>query len=449
MSLFDKVYAAGLVGEGGAGFPTHIKLDCKVEYLLLNAAECEPLLHTDKYILRNFSGEILDALKETAALVEAKKIFIAVKAVNTKEIASLETAIAEKKSDARVFRLDNYYPAGDEQMLVYDITGRIVPPGQIPLKVGAVVANAATMLAIYDALSDKPLTHKFLTVAGRVKKPAVLRAPIGASFAECIAACGGAGIGGFNIVAGGPMMGKVYRGDEAENLPVTKTTSGILAIPDDGNFIARTRAVSVRQILSRAKSACIQCSFCTDLCPRRLIGHTLHPHKVMRKMAMMDFDKPLAACDILREALICCECGVCETFACPMGLSPRQVNKYVKSQLRGEKFEQKEPLTASPMRGYRKISPKKIMARMGLLGEYDNWSENYIEIVPKRVRIPCSQHIGAPAVPVVSAGDYVEYGRLIAKAVEGKPSANVHASIAGRVVSADSVIVIEGAAGGS
>ena len=84
MSLLDKVFAAGLVGEGGAGFPTHIKLNSKVEYLLLNAAECEPLLHTDKYILRNFSAEILDALKETAALVEAKKIFIAVKAVNTR-----------------------------------------------------------------------------------------------------------------------------------------------------------------------------------------------------------------------------------------------------------------------------------------------------------------------------------------------------------------------------
>lgn len=446
MNLLDKVFAAGLVGEGGAGFPTHTKLNCKAEYLLLNAAECEPLLHTDKYILRHFAGEILDALKETAAQVEAGKIFIAVKAVNTAEIAGLEKAIAEKKSEARIFKLDNYYPAGDEQMLVYDITGRVVPPGQIPLKVGALVSNAATMLAIYDALSGKPLTHKFLTVAGRVRRPTVLRVPIGVSFAECIAACGGAGISGFNLVAGGPMMGKVYRGGEAENLPVTKTTSGILALPAEGNFIARNSVTPVRQILSRAKSACIQCSFCTDLCPRRLIGHALHPHQVMRKMAMLELDKPLVADDILRQALICCGCGVCETFACPMGLSPRQVNLYVKSWLKGEKFEQKEPLSPSPMRSYRKISPKKIMARMGLLEEYENWEENYIELAPARVRIPCSQHIGAPAVPVVSAGDTVECGQLIAKAAEGAPSANVHASIGGRVVSVDSVIVIEGAA---
>jgi Na+-translocating ferredoxin:NAD+ oxidoreductase RnfC subunit len=444
MSLLDKVFAAGLVGEGGAGFPTHIKLNCKVEYLLLNAAECEPLLHTDKYILRNFAGEILDALKETAALVEASKVFIAVKGVNTAEIASLEKAIAEKASAVKLFKLDNYYPAGDEQMLVYDITGRVVPPGQIPLKVGAVVSNAATMLAIHDALADRPLTHKFLTVAGRVSKPAVLRVPIGVSFAECIAACGGATINTFNIIAGGPMMGKVYSSAQAESLPVTKTTSGILVLPGADNFVARTNALSVRQILSRAKSACIQCSFCTDLCPRRLIGHSLYPSQVMRKMAMQELDKPLVADDILRQALICCECGVCETFACPMNLSPRQVNKYVKSQLRGEKFQQKEPLVASSMRQYRKIAPAKIMARMGLLEEYDTWRENYIELEPKKVQIPCSQHIGAPAEPVISVGDQVECGQLIAKAAEGKPSANIHASIAGRVVSVDSVIVIEG-----
>lgn len=446
MGLLEKVFAAGIVGQGGAGFPTHVKLDCKVEYLLLNAAECEPLLHTDKYVLRHFAGEILDALHETAAHVEAAQIVIAVKGVNAAEIAALEKAIAERKSRATLFRLDNYYPAGDEQMLVYDVTGRTVPPGQIPLKVGAVVSNAATMLSVHDALSDRPLTHKFITVAGRVRKPAVLRVPIGASFAECIAACGGVSVDDFVIVNGGPMMGAVYGASEADSLFVTKTTSGILALPGGGNFIARTKALSVRQILHRAKSACIQCSFCTDLCPRYLIGHSLKPHRLMRKMAMQDFDKPLEADDILREALICCECGICEAFACPMGLSPRQVNKHVKSQLKGQKFEQKVPPEASPMRQYRKISPKKVMARMGLLAEYDRWSENYLELEPRQVWIPCSQHIGAPAEAVVRAGDHVERGQLVAKAAEGKLSANIHASISGRVVRADSIVHIEGGA---
>ncbi|MDR2551586.1 MAG: SLBB domain-containing protein [Treponema sp.] len=444
MSLLDNIFAAGIVGEGGAGFPTHIKLNCKVEYLLLNAAECEPLLHTDKYILRNFSDKILEALEASAAFIEASQIVIAVKGVNTTEISALEKAIAEKKSTVRIFKLDNYYPAGDEQMLIYDVTGRVVPPGQIPLKVGAVVSNTATMLAIFDSLSGRPVTHKFITVAGRVNRPAVLKVPIGTSFAECIAACGGSAQKDYNIVNGGPMMGKVYPGGEEKKLSVTKTTSGILVFSGRDNFIARTGTLSVRQILSRAKAACIQCSFCTDLCPRRLIGHSLHPHRIMRKMAMLDFNKPLEADDVLQEALICCECGICETFACPMDLSPRQVNKYVKSQLKGGGFEQRTPLDPSPQRGYRKIAPQKIMARMGLLGEYDTWNERYLELNPGMVRIPCAQHIGVPAIPVVATGDHVECGQLVARAVEGRPSANIHASIAGRVVLADSVIVIEG-----
>jgi len=444
MSFLDKVFAAGIVGQGGAGFPTHIKLNCKVEYLLLNAAECEPLLHTDKYLLRHFSDEIIDALHKAATHVEAKEIVIAVKGVNTDEIESLEKAIAKKKSSAKLFRLDNYYPAGDEQAMVFDITGRIVPPGQIPLNVGAVVCNSSTMLSVYEAMQDKPVTHKFLTVAGRVNQPTVLKAPIGTSFAECIEASGGATIKDFVIVDGGPMMGMVYGSNEASSKFVTKTTSGILLLPESGNFIARNKANSFRQILNRAKSACIQCSFCTEQCPRYLIGHSLHPHKVMRKMAILDLDKPMEADDILREALICCECGICEIFACPMDLSPRQVYKYVKSQMKGQKFEQKKPLVPSPMRQYRKIAPKKMMSRMGLLDEYANWSENYMELDAKNVCIPCSQHIGVPAVPVVSLGERVSQGQLVAKAVEGKPSANIHASISGNIVRVDSAISIEG-----
>lgn len=444
MGFLDKVFAAGIVGQGGAGFPAHIKLDCKVEYLLLNGAECEPLLQTDKYLLRHFAGEIIHALHETAAHVQASKIVIAVKGVNTAEIESLKKAIDEKKSGVTLFILDNYYPAGDEQMLVYDITGRIVPPGQIPLKVGAVVCNAATMLSISDAIAGIPLTHRFITVAGRVHQPAVLKVPVGTSFADCIAACGGALLENFAVVNGGPMMGAVHGAEETANLSVSKTTSGILVLPDQGNFIARTRNLSVRRILNQAKSACIQCSFCTDLCPRYLIGHSLYPNKLMRKMAMQDFDKPLEADDTLREALICCECGICETFACPMNLSPRQVNKYIKSQLKGQSFDQKSPPVVSPLRQYRKLTPKKVMARMGLLNEYGSWRENYLELQPASVSIRCSQHIGAPAVPLVSAGDRVHQGQIIAKAAEGKPSANIHTGISGRVTMVDSAIFIEG-----
>jgi Na+-translocating ferredoxin:NAD+ oxidoreductase RnfC subunit len=445
MALLDKIFDAGIVGTGGAGFPTHMKLNCKVEYFLVNAAECEPLLHTDKYLMKHRAADVLCAIEAVAQHVEAKEVFIGVKAVNTEEIACLKKAIQEKSSKVKIFELDNYYPAGDEQMLVFDITGRVVPPGGIPLKVGCVVSNYDTMLTIFDAMNGNPFTHKYLTVAGEVASPAVLRVPIGISFAECIAACGGATIKDFKLINGGPMMGKIIPGADSGKSYVTKTTSGIIVIPAGNNFDARVSETPVRHTLNCAKSACIQCRICSDLCPRQLIGHKLRPNRIMRKMAMLDFEKELIPDDTLREALICCECGICETFACPMGLSPRQVNKYVKSVLKGER-PPAEPVLypVSDLREYRKIAPKKIMARMGLLGLYENKASAFCELGAARVHIPCSQHIGAPAEPLVMVGESVQCGQLIAKAVEGKPSANIHASISGTVVSIGALIEIEG-----
>jgi len=145
---------------------------------------------------------------------------------------------------------------------------------------------------------------------------------------------------------------------------------------------------------------------------------------------------------VLEEALICSECGVCEAYACPMGLSPRHVNKYVKKQLAGVRYKRPEaPMESSPMRAYRKIAPPKIMARMGLFSLYDNKVKDFDEFIPGFVKIPVKQHIGAPARPVVQVGDKVVRGQLIAEA-DGKVSANIHASIDGIVSEAGSAIVI-------
>jgi Na+-translocating ferredoxin:NAD+ oxidoreductase RnfC subunit len=453
-SLLDSVKDAGVVGAGGAGFPTHVKLDCKVEYLLVNAAECEPLLATDKCLLKVYPDEIVEAASAVAEHVSADKAIIAIKAVNEKEVASVRDAIARLSSKVEVFPLDNYYPAGDEQMIVFDVTGRVVPPSGIPLDVGAVVSNSSTMWNIYHALNGHPVTHKFLTVAGEVARPAVLKAPVGTSFSECLNACGGSACGSgeparFKLIDGGPMMGAVVDGSEMNSKYVTKTTSGIVVIPASDNFNARAHDTAMRKMLNRAKSACIQCTFCTELCPRHLIGHPLRPHRIMRWMSTMDFDAPAIEETMLNgaaleEALICSECGVCETFACPMGLSPRQVNKYVKKLLAGVRYTKPETLSApDAMRKYRKIAPLKIMARMGLQSLYGKRAgENFMELSPHCVRIPVKQHIGAPARPVVSVGDQVVTGQRIAEA-DGRVSANVHASIDGAVTEVGSVITIE------
>ncbi len=441
MELLEKIFNAGVVGAGGAGFPTHIKLNCSVEYLIINGAECEPLLCTDKYIMNNFAEELIKTTWEISKIVKAEKIYIAVKKVYEKEIISLEKAIKNTGLNVKLFLLDNYYPAGDEQMIVKDVTGRTVKASNIPLSVGCVVTNIATVLNIAEANEEKAVTHKYLTVTGDVTNPKVLKVPIGISFLECLKAANCYLNGEYQIINGGPMMGKAYNQNEINSLFVTKTTSGIIVIKDKNNFINKINNTSLTQTLNRAKSACIQCRFCTDLCPRKLTGHNLNPHMIMRQMASK---KDYLNNEILKQALICCECGICETYSCPMGLSPRQVNIFVKKKLQGEKYVDNGIYKTDNFREYRKIPPKKIMARMGLSKYYSNKVTDFQEISCNTVNIPLKQHIGAPSEPVVQIGDIVKVGQVIAKGNFNKVSANIHSSINGKVINITDKIEIMG-----
>ena len=325
MELLQKILDAGVVGAGGAGFPTHVKLDTKVDCLLINAIECEPLLYTDKYIMNNFATDVVDGVDLAANHLGATQVYIGIKRTNEKEISSIQKAIDERNSKAKIFPVDNYYPSGDEHMLVYEITGKTVPQGGIPLDVGIVVSNVGTMRDIFKASKDEAVTHKFLTVTGEVANPTVIFVPIGTSFEECIQACGGPTISNYKVISGGPMMASIYEKEEESNLFVTKTTSGIILIKEDKNFNATLKETHLGHVLNRAKAACIRCRLCTDLCPRHLIGHRLHPHRIMRSMAASNFKKEyvIENQEVLKEALICCECSICETYACPMELLPR------------------------------------------------------------------------------------------------------------------------------
>jgi Na+-translocating ferredoxin:NAD+ oxidoreductase RnfC subunit len=242
-------------------------------------------------------------------------------------------------------------------------------------------------------------------------------------------------------------MGNVVQ-DIFHTYVTKKKTSGIIVIPETGNFDSMLSELSVEKILNRAKSACIQCSFCTDLCPRQLIGHRLRPHMIMRRLSFTDLSDKSAqesTLETLEEALICCECGVCETYACPMNLSPRQVNIFVKSMLSGRRpTSQSPPFTPQSMRYYRKISPYRIMARMGLAELYEKKPEGFLEIQTDSVHIPLKQHIGAPATPIVAINEKVTEGQLIAHMAPDELGANVHASISGVVTECSDFIAIKG-----
>ena len=177
MELLEQIVRAGVVGLGGAGFPTGKKLDCRVEWLIVNGAECEPLLRTDRYLMRHNAGRVVRAAGAVARMVGAKHCVIALKRAYTEEWKALEAALVGGGTvPIELFPLDSFCPAGDEQVLVYEVTERVVPPAGIPLDVGAVVSNLATMNAISDAMDGIPLTKKYITVTGEVKRPTIVRA---------------------------------------------------------------------------------------------------------------------------------------------------------------------------------------------------------------------------------------------------------------------------------
>lgn len=447
MSLTDKIFNAGIVGCGGAGFPTHVKYNISnVEHLIINAAECEPLLRTDRYIMCNKAREIVEACDAVAKQLNAADCTIALKKGYVKEIASLETAILALGSSVKLHKMDSFYPAGDEQVIVYEVTGKVVPPAGIPLEVGCVVSNVATMYAISDAMAGKPFTHKYLTVTGAVKNPTVLNVPIGTSFKECLALAGGATIDDYFVINGGPMMGKPVTKDMENKTVVTKTTSGFLVLPTDSR-LPSLHTTPVEHTVNRARSACIQCSYCSQLCPRNMLGHPLEPHKIMRRLSAGIKIEDMLDDPVIRNAQLCSECGVCEIYACPMMLNPRKVNQMIKKELgkKGIRYQKQEGVEYTPdkNREYRKIPTRRIANHAGVSDYFNIEITDCIDYNAKRVSIPVSQHIGAPSESVVKVGDTVKCGQLIAKCPDGKLGANIHSSIDGIVQEVGTTIVIE------
>jgi len=370
----------------------------------------------------------------------SKKGTICLKSKHGNALAALRDKISENGYAGRinVFEMEDFYPAGDEFILVNEVLGKIVPEGGIPLNVLAVVSNVESLLNISRAMAGHPVTDRYLTVCGEVRNPVVCKVPIGTPASVVIELAGGAAIDDYTLVMGGPMMGKVLAGGSG---PVTKTTSGIIVLHPNHNVV-RDKQRNMAQMRFIAKSACTQCTRCTDLCPRYLIGHDLKPHLIMRHLAY----NPGMTGEVLEDALICSECGVCEKFACPMMLSPREINAVVKQELlkAGIKREPKqESYRVSAFKDTRKIPLMRLMERLEVT-QFDTHPLFYgDEIRVKQVNIPMQQHLGKPALPVVSAGDRVNKGDLIGEIPEGALGARIHASIDGTVESVGDNIVIK------
>ncbi len=436
MSIVDIVKQAGIVGAGGAGFPTHVKLNAKAECFIINAAECEPLIETDKYICRTYADKVVAAVVEVSKHLGAKRNVIALKGKYKEEILSLKNAIVKANAPIEIFEMRTFYPAGDEQIMVQQVMGRSVPERGLPLDVGAVVDNVGTLLNIYDALSGKAVTRKLLSVVGEVKAPIMLDVPIGTKIIDCIKMAVPT-MEEYNIILGGPMMGKVVTDPDQIQEEVVKKVSGNIIVLPKNHYLFDMSGKSMERIISQTRSACIQCRMCTDLCPRYQIGHSMNPHMIMRNLnreaTITDESEYVRA---FSDAVNCCECGACELFSCPMGLSPRKANIYIKGKLRerGIQIPKKPEPQARKSVDDTKIPTNRLIARLNLSSYEGKHAHDCITLESNQVLIPLSQHIGRPASPIVCTGDHVSIGQLIGSVEEGALGANIHASINGTVI---------------
>ncbi|MHA2363002.1 MAG: 4Fe-4S dicluster domain-containing protein [Candidatus Hodarchaeales archaeon] len=437
--LIEAVKNAGVVGAGGAGFPTHIKLTASnVDTYIVNGAECDPLLRIDQQILACFPEKVVRGLQLGMEATGASRGIIAIKKKYTKAIKVIQKVISEDNR-LEIFQLDDSYPAGDEFVLVYEILDKLIPERGLPLQVGALVNNVVTIVNIAEAYDGKPVTSKYVTVTGIVQNPQTINVPIGTSIETVIEAAGGVIEKPFKIIEGGPMMGFVV----SPLTPVRKTTSGIIVLPED-HYLIRLKDQTMAMKVVITKAACIRCQLCTEVCPRYLLGHDIYPDKVMRAVAFGHKEKH----GHLTSSFLCVDCAVCTIYGCPMGLDPCKVMGEVAQQLTQEGLSnphKRTTLQIHPEREYRKIPMKRLISRLRLT-DYDQPAPISLkkELKPKMVKIPLKQHIGDPAVPIVSIGDRVSKGDLIGKIPDGSSvGATIHASISGIVEQITEEIIIK------
>ena len=434
--LKKKIQNGGVVGAGGAGFPSYAKLAPGADTLIVNGAECEPLLYTDYILLREYMPRLIAAIKVVARELGVKKAYLAIKNHTAQKLSLSD---GQQLSDNIYIRsLPDVYPMGDEIILIYQTTGRIVPPGKLPMSCNVIVYNVETVLNITKCLeSSTPVVEKWLTVGGDIEAPKVVRVSVGIRIRDLFSTLGVTVDDDHVVMDGGPSMGKIVNHNTDV---VLKNTKALLVLPKSCTAVS-SKTVTLDAQLRRGSSACCQCTRCTDMCPRALLGYPLAPHKLVRVASSGENLDP----SVYLTATTCSSCGLCETAACCQGLSPKAMIASLKAELAKKKLryvDEKAP-TPSEQRDYRLVPSERWKALLGV-DKFDREAQLYnVKIIPDVIEIPMRSHIGVPSVPCVKAGDVVKYGDKIADAADGL-SIPQHSSMNGRVILVtDEKIVIE------
>ena len=315
--LIEAIRKSGIVGLGGAGFPTYVKFSAdpdKVEELILNGAECEPYITSDTVTMVSRVDDMERAIEAIQKYLGIRRVIIGIEANKPDAIASMKK-MAERLSGVEVKVLPALYPQGGEKVLVYNTTGKVIPIGKLPLEVGCIVANVTTVAAIGAYLkTGMPLVEKCVTVDGHaVAEPQNLIVPIGTAFADVFAFCGGFRKEPAKMLYGGPMMGVAVNDPSAV---ILKNTNAVLAL-------------SAREARLPKTTACIRCGSCTNHCP-----FGLNPAEIAFAYERRDAETIAAL-----KVNLCMECGCC-SFICPANRPLVQTNKLSKVFLREEQAKE-------------------------------------------------------------------------------------------------------------
>jgi Na+-translocating ferredoxin:NAD+ oxidoreductase RnfC subunit len=427
VTLADQVKQAGVVGAGGGGFPAHVKLAARADVVIANGAECEPLLHKDAAVMEYSAAQLVKGMLLSMDAVGARDGIVGIKAKNRHAVEAVQAAC--QGTIVRVHLLGDYYPAGDEYDLVYTTTGRQIPPAGIPLQVGCVVNNVETLVNIAAAAEGKPVLRKTLTLAGAVRHPVTLTVPIGISFREVIEATGGFAVPDPVLVIGGLMMGETTEDLDA---PVVKTTTGVVVLSRRHHVIQRKLQPAKAQA-QIGKSACDQCRYCTEYCPRFLLGYDVQPHAVMRSLAFTatgaEYWNQLAA--------LCCSCGLCTLYACPEELFPKEACDDARAAMRraNRMWTGKMEVKPHPMRDGRRVPIRTLMRKLHI-EQYDHPAPlRDVTLEPKQARLTLKQSAGSANTPLVRAGERVAAGQPLGRIPDQALGAPIHAPFAGRIES--------------
>ena len=429
---------AAIVGAGGAGFPSFAKLADGADTLVINCAECEPLMYTDYMIMREEMSKMVEGAQIIINETTIKHAYVSLKAHKAEMLGLTDGQVLGE--GVTVKTVPDVYPMGDEINLIYEATGRLVKPGNLPITAGVIVLNGESVYNVRQAVKENtPVVEKWVTIGGDIPERYTVRVPVGMRVAELFDTLGIKVRPDQVVISGGPSMGSITK---YETELITKTTKAILILPKNINCVAH-KQIAMQDMLRRAASCCCGCNRCTELCPRHLLGYPIEPHKMIRAaLTNAVLDNP----ELIKTASLCCSCGVCAEAACCQDISPKDVILHLKGILAKNKIRftaGSESYSPDSDREYHMISSDRWQDILGVR-RFDHVTK-YIprQIKASRVEIKMSQHIGAPSVPAVSVGDNVVVGQVIANAGAGL-SIPQHASINGKVTFVDTTkIVIE------